>query len=95
MEQAAQVLSDAGWSPVLSKLSVVFWAAIDLVLAFAILIRRYAGLACWGMVGVSLFYLIAASVVVPSLWMDPLGPLTKVVPGLFLALVTRATLEPR
>ena len=76
-------------------MSVAFWAVIDLVLAGAILIRKYAKLACWGMIGVSLFYLLASSLIVPALWLDPLGPMVKVLPSLGLALVVRVLLESR
>ncbi|MBO6549816.1 MAG: SDR family oxidoreductase [Rhizobiales bacterium] len=95
IEKAAQVLIDVGWAKEFAMISVAFWAVIDLVLAGAILIRRYAKLACWGMIGVSLFYLLASTLIVPSLWLDPLGPMVKVLPSLGLALVVRVLLESR
>jgi hypothetical protein len=95
IEKAAQVLIDVGWAKEFAMMSVAFWAVVDLVLAGAILIRKYAKLACWGMIGVSLFYLLASSLIVPTLWLDPLGPMIKVLPSLGLALVVRVLLESR
>lgn len=95
IEKAAQVLIEVGWAKEFALLSVAFWAVVDLALAGAILIRKYAKLACWGMIGVSLFYLLASSLIVPALWLDPLGPMVKVLPSLGLALVVRVLLESR
>ena len=49
----------------------------------------------WKTVLVSLIYLLGASLLTPQLWLDPLGPLVKVLPGLVLAVVARITLETR
>lgn len=94
-EAAGQVLTDAGWGRSIAEVSVLFWSLVDLGLGAAILVRRYAARACLGMALVSAFYLVAAALVTPSLWADPLGPMVKVVPGLVLALVTRELLEER
>ena len=95
IDRAAQVLVDVGWAKSFAMMSVAFWAVVDLVLAGAILVRKYAKLACWGMIGVSLFYLLASSFIVPTLWIDPLGPLLKVLPCLGLSLVVQVLLETR
>ena len=95
LDQAAATLTAVGWSAGMAKASVIFWAIVDIALAGFVLVRRWAPIACWGMVAVSLFYLAAASVVTPNLWLDPLGPLVKVLPGMVLAVITRALLETR
>ena len=95
LDQASGVLEDAGWQAALARRSVVFWAVVDLALGVAILIRKFARLACWAMVGTSIFYLISSSVYVPQLWLDPLGPLLKILPAILLALVARVVLENR
>ena len=95
LEQAAATLTAVGWPVGLAKASVLFWTVVDIALAAGVLVRRWAPRACWAMIAVSLFYLIAASVFTPGLWLDPLGPLVKVLPGIVLALVTRALLETR
>lgn len=92
---AAEVLIISGWSKVFAVASVVFWAVVDIGIGVAFAFRKYARLACWFAVGVSAFYLGAASIVSPHLWSDPLGPLVKVVPGILLAIVARITLDAR
>ena len=95
LDEAARVLTDVGWSLALAKSSVVFWAIVDVALAAGILYRPTAKLTCLCMIGVSLFYLAASTVAVPALWLDPLGPLVKVLPSILLALVARVMLETR
>ena len=95
IDQAARVLTEVGWPRGLATASVAFWALVDMAVAAALLVRKYAARACWAMVAVSLFYLVSATVTVPGLWADPLGPLTKVLPGIVLAMVARAMLETR
>jgi hypothetical protein len=48
-----------------------------------------------GMVATTVVYLLAASVLAPDLWADPLGPYVKTVPGAVLALVALALAEER
>lgn len=95
VNEAALVLEEVGWSHRLAVTSVLFWAVVDLAIGAAFAFRKYAYSACWAALGVSLFYLLASTVMVPSLWVDPLGPLVKVVPSIILALVARAVLESR
>ena len=95
IEKAAQVLRDVGWPNGLAVVSVAFWGVIDIAIAFSLLVRKYAMWSCVAMVIVSLIYLASATVIVPTLWIEPLGPLVKVLPGIMLAVVTRAMLETR
>lgn len=92
---AAAVLVDVGWPPSLAMASVVLWVVVDIAIAGALIVRKTAKLACWAMIGVSGFYLVAATVFTPHLWADPLGPLTKIAPVILAALVTRVALETR
>ncbi|MFN3169921.1 MAG: SDR family oxidoreductase [Hyphomicrobiales bacterium] len=95
LDDAALVLENAGWSTLMAQASVILWSLVDIALAFGILISRFAKRVCWLMVAVSLFYLFASTFVVPHLWLDPLGPLFKVLPAIVLALVARVLLESR
>ncbi|MCP5073252.1 MAG: SDR family oxidoreductase [Rhodobacteraceae bacterium] len=95
VSEAAQVLQNVGWSKGLAVVSVLFWAVIDIAIGVAFAFRKYAYAACWAAVGVSVFYLVASTFTVPSLWIDPLGPLIKVVPTIVLALVARVVLDTR
>ena len=95
LEAAANVLLAKGWGSFLAKASVVFWSIADIALGMAVLWRPWAARACLGMAGVSLFYMLAASVFTPEMWTDPLGPLVKVLPGVLLALITHQLLQER
>lgn len=95
INEASNVLKNVGWSQPIANFSVVFWSAVDLALGGAILLRKTAKAACFGMVLASIFYLVASSIFVPQLWFDPLGPLVKVLPAIVLALVASVTLENR
>jgi len=70
-------------------------ALARIAIGIGIAVRRTSRLALWAAFGISLFYLIAATVTLPLLWTDPLGPLMKVAPILVLNLVALAILEDR
>lgn len=95
IDAAAKVLETVGWSAPLAHVSVAFWAIVDLALAGAVLWRPTAQRACLAMFSVSLLYLCAATVVTPMLWLDPLGPLLKILPAGLLALAAVPLLEAR
>jgi uncharacterized protein YbjT (DUF2867 family) len=93
--EAALVLENVGWSHGFALSSVIFWALIDITIAALFTVRKYAPIACWLAIFVSVFYLAASTLTVPNLWLDPLGPLIKIIPSILLALVARITLETR
>ena len=93
--QAAEQLGLAGFSPASARATVEIGAAIDIALGVLVGVRRTAPLALKGMVLVSLAYLAGACLWRRDLWLDPLGPLLKTLPGAILALVTLAVLEER
>ena len=95
IDEAATTLTNVGWPLGLAFVSVGFWSLVDIALALLISIRRFARQACWAMVAVSLIYLGFATLITPHLWLDPLGPLVKVIPSIILALVARVSLEVR
>jgi len=70
-------------------------SALDIALGVAVLIKRFSRRAMQGMLLLTAFYLLGATVLEPSLWLDPLGPLVKVLPSLVLTLAALATLEER
>ncbi|GAB4350918.1 MAG: SDR family oxidoreductase [Oricola sp.] len=95
VEAASGVLTAAGWPDGIARVSVLFWSAVDIMLAALILVRRLAAPTCIAMAGVGTFYLAAGSIFTPWLWADPLGSLVKIVPIIVLALVTHAMLQER
>lgn len=94
-EYASQTLTGVGWSKDLAVVSVVFWAIVDLLIGFGFAFRRYVRAACLASTFVCLTYLAMSSIFVPNLWLDPLGPLVKILPVIALSLVARAMIEER
>ena len=82
-------------SPSLATFAVGVGSLIDLALGLAILWRPMARSACFGMIAVSLGYMTASAWFTPDLWLDPLGPMVKVLPSVTLALITAALLDDR
>ena len=69
---------------------------IDIVLAAVLLWRRTVRTALLAMILLTIFvYLVGGTVLVPSLWVDPLAPLAKALPATMLALVAYWMLERR
>ncbi|GAA4116477.1 SDR family oxidoreductase [Aminobacter aganoensis] len=92
---SAAHLVSAGATPTLAAIATVGTSLADIALGMGVAIRRHARAALIGMVTVSLGYLAAATVLAPSLWADPLGPLVKVLPSIALTLAALAILEER
>jgi len=95
LDGAASVLVEAGWSWDLARMSVIFWALVDIAIAGGLLVRRHARRACLAMIAVSLVYVVSSTVFVPGLWLDPLGALVKVLPSMALAALAIVMLETR
>ena len=90
-----RLLTDAGFTKGFARASVVAGSVADLGLGLGVLKRAWTRWSCLGMIAVSAFYLIAATIFVPGLWGDPLGPLVKVLPSMMLALMVALMLERR
>ena len=95
ISRAAQVPTGAGWGAGMAAASVVFWSIVEIALGLEILWRPWAARACLAQFGVALFYLLMLSFTVPELWLDPLGPLTKILPAMTLSLVAWSMLQSR
>ncbi|OWO96034.1 oxidoreductase [Rhizobium esperanzae] len=68
---------------------------VDVALGATVLVRPLARRALLGMLAVSLAYLAGGTLLEPALWLDPLGPLVKVLPSILLTLTALATLDER
>ncbi len=94
-DAARAVLNERAFSPWFSIFAVAMGSAIDIALGLLVLWRPMARFACFAMVAVSLGYMSASALFAPDLWLDPLGPMVKVLPSVALALMTAALLDDR
>jgi len=94
IEAAAGVLSGAMVSDA-ARAAVIAGALADIALGLGVLYRRTSRVACFGMIALTVAYLIAGTWLTPALWADPLGPFVKTLPAAALALVVAALQEPR
>ncbi|BAV44928.1 NADH-ubiquinone oxidoreductase [Mesorhizobium loti] len=94
-EAAADILVSHGVSASLAHLSVLGGGVADILVGAAVVVRSLARRALLAMMAITLSYLAAATLLVPGLWLDPLGPLVKTIPALCLVLVALAVLDER
>lgn len=88
-------LMKEGGAGALSGPSVIAGGLADLVIGVALAFRRTARIALYAALAISLFYVCAGTLLLPRLWIEPLGPLTKIWPILALNLVAFALLRER
>jgi hypothetical protein len=94
-EAAAEILTRRGAAAAPASFAVLAGGALDIALGLGVLAQPFAGAAMKGMILASLAYMLGAALLAPDLWLDPLGPMVKVVPALVLALVGLGLLEER
>ena len=79
----------------LNPFAVIAGSLVDLAIGVGITIRRSARFALYAALVISLFYVVAGTIILPRLWIDPLGPLIKIFPIMVLTLVALAILKDR
>ncbi|PCI02754.1 MAG: hypothetical protein COB78_12255 [Hyphomicrobiales bacterium] len=83
----------AAWlvMPTLGKsgavLSVLAGSTIDCLIGLLMIFRRTFHAGCLIAIAVSIGYLALGTIFTPEFWLDPLGPLVKIFPGILLAMV--------
>jgi uncharacterized protein YbjT (DUF2867 family) len=75
--------------------TVLGGAFLDIVLGLAILWKPWCRTAALGMMAMSAVYLAGGTLFAPTLWLDPLGPLIKVLPSVALTLIVWLGMENR
>jgi hypothetical protein len=73
----------------------VISSLVDIAVGVAIAVRRTCRIGLLAGIGVSLFYMLAATAITPDMWIEPLGALVKTGPAIVLMLVALAMLEER
>jgi uncharacterized protein YbjT (DUF2867 family) len=84
-----------GGAGALSGPAVIAGGLADLLIGIGIAIRRFARPALYAALGISIFYIVAGTLMLPRLWLDPLGPMMKIWPILALNFTVLAILKDR
>lgn len=92
---AARVLEGSSLPPWAILSTVIGGGLVDILLGIAILWRRWCRTAALGMIAVAMSYLLGGLLFAPGLWVDPLGPMIKVLPSIALALIVWLGVEDR
>ncbi len=93
-ELGVALMLEGGAGP-LSGPSVLAGGLADLLIGIGIAIRRFTRPALYAALAISLFYVAAGTILLPRLWVEPLGPLAKIWPILMLNLTALAILKDR
>jgi uncharacterized protein YbjT (DUF2867 family) len=94
-EQSVGLMLEGGVKHGLAEATVVAGAAADICIGVGIAFRRTTKRALYVALALSLAYAIIGTVLVPRLWIDPIGPLLKIWPIMVLILVAVAIHEDR
>jgi hypothetical protein len=86
---------EEGGAPHLATIGVIGGALADIAIGVGIAIRSSARPALYAAVVISFVYAILGTILVPRLWIDPLGPMLKIWPIVVLHLVALAILKDR
>ena len=88
-------LMRSGGAGGLAGLCVVAGGLADVLIGLAIAFRRTTRAGLYAALAITLLYLIAGTILLPELWLDPLGRLLKALPIMVLNLVAIAIVEDR
>lgn len=94
-ERGVQLVTEGGVSETLAKLAVFSGGLADVVIGMMIAVRPAARLGLYAAFLISIAYAIIGAILVPWMWLDPLGPMLKIGPIMVLNLVALAILEDR
>jgi uncharacterized protein YbjT (DUF2867 family) len=84
---AGVALMEEGGAGFLSGPSVIAGGLADLVIGIGIAFRKTARPALLAALALSIFYAVAGTLLLPRLWIEPLGPIVKIFP-IFVTMVT-------
>jgi nucleoside-diphosphate-sugar epimerase len=89
------LMREGGANDIVSPLAIVGGAVADILIGAAIACRPLARAGLWSGIAISIAYALIGTALIPSLWVEPLGPMLKIFPIVVLHLMARAILESR
>jgi hypothetical protein len=94
-QRGVELVMEGGVGQTLAKLAVFSGGLADVVIGLMIAVRRTARLGLYAAFIISITYAVIGAILVPWMWLDPLGPMLKIAPIMVLNLVALAILEDR
>lgn len=92
---AVGLMKEGGASEEVARLTVLAASFMDIVVGIAMAVRSTAYYALLASIVISLVYVVVGSAILPRLWADPLGPMTKMWPVIVFTIATIAVLDDR
>jgi len=94
-DAAVSILARHGFARLSAELMTVVSSVADILVGMAISWRKSCRAGLMAGIALSLFYMVGAAAIAPSLWFEPLGALVKTGPAIVLMLVALAILDER
>ena len=94
-ERGVELVMEGGASRTVALLATLSGGMADIVIGLLIAFRRSARLGLYAAFLISITYAIIGTILVPRLWIDPLGPMLKIAPVMVFNLVALAILDDR
>ena len=94
-EIGMSLMREGGVTGFLAPTAIISGALADLAIGIGIAVRRTTRLALWAALALSIVYIVLGTILVPRLWIDPIGPMLKIWPVLALNLVALAIVDDR
>jgi uncharacterized protein YbjT (DUF2867 family) len=94
-ERGIQLVMEGGTSETIALLATLSGGFADVVIGILIAFRRTSRLGLYAALAISITYAIIGTILVPRLWIDPLGPMLKIAPVMVFNLVALAILDER
>jgi uncharacterized protein YbjT (DUF2867 family) len=92
---AVAILTTHGYADWAAQFMTIAGGLTDFAVGVAIAMRRTSRHGLLAGIAVSLFYMIAAAILTPDLWIEPLGALVKTIPAIILMVVALAIGDDR
>jgi hypothetical protein len=86
---------EGGVDEPLASMTVVAGALADIAIGLAIAFRRTARLGLYAALAISVAYMIIGTILLPRLWIEPLGPMLKIWPIMAFNLMLLAVRDDR
>jgi uncharacterized protein YbjT (DUF2867 family) len=94
-ERGVSLVMEGGISRTVALLLTLSGGMADIVIGLLIAFRRSTRFGLYAAFAISITYAVIGTILIPRLWVDPLGPMLKIAPVMVFNLMALAILEDR